>query len=448
MVRLISPGAWCVAGVVSLTFTAGCAAIDSPRRDTLRARLVAPPSRDGELALAGADQRLDPRRLIGAVLARNPGLEAARHAARAALSRVPRATALEDPMLSYSTAPLSLVSGHRMGHAVELSQRLPFPGKLRLAGDLALSEAEGSGHELEALRLELALLASELFADYYLVERSLALNAESAGLLEDLRATLEAQYRAGRGTQQELLGAELGQAELERERLNLETERAVVVARLNGLLHRAPRAPLPPPPEQLAVAPVDAPGPEAITGRPEHQAYHARIRGREAAVALAERAFLPDFEVMTAYNSMWDVPEHRWMVGLGINLPLWREAREAGVEEAEAELDRARSELQRVETELQVAVEEAQRLVEDSHRVLELYEARLLPAARAQVDAARATYGAGQLPLAGLLDAERALRGVTLQEESARAELTRRQARLARAAGRLPSLETAQRSAP
>src|SRR5262245_25661280 len=48
--------------------------------------------------------------LVDAVLARNPGIEAARWAWRAALARYPQETALEDPMLEYGLAPASLGS--------------------------------------------------------------------------------------------------------------------------------------------------------------------------------------------------------------------------------------------------------------------------------------------------------------------------------------------------
>src|SRR4030095_6068217 len=69
--------------------------------------------------------------LIAAVLARNPSIAAARWAWRAALARYPQETALDDPVLGYTLAPASIGSSSvDIGQRVELSQALPFPGKL------------------------------------------------------------------------------------------------------------------------------------------------------------------------------------------------------------------------------------------------------------------------------------------------------------------------------
>src|SRR5262245_2051666 len=58
----------------------------------------------GEDALTGAN--LERAALVRAVLARNPSVEAAREAWRAALARARHDRALPDPMLEYGFAPL------------------------------------------------------------------------------------------------------------------------------------------------------------------------------------------------------------------------------------------------------------------------------------------------------------------------------------------------------
>jgi len=81
----------------------------------------------GEPAALGTT--LERGALIEAVLERNPTLEAARQAWQAALQRVPQATSLDDPMLSYSLAPLSIAADAAgYGHVVRVSQHLPAPG--------------------------------------------------------------------------------------------------------------------------------------------------------------------------------------------------------------------------------------------------------------------------------------------------------------------------------
>jgi outer membrane protein TolC len=67
-----------------------------------------------------------------------------------------------------------------------------------------------------------------------------------------------------------------------------------------------------------------------------------------------------------------------------------------------------------------------------------LYDERLLPAARAQVDAALAGFTSGTNDFPAVVSAERGLRDIELAAYRARAEAWRRQAAIDRAVGRLP----------
>src|SRR5690606_16947670 len=151
---------------------------------------------------------------------------------------------------------------------------------------------------------------------------------------------------------------------------------------MNGLLHREPDAPLPPPPAELPARDlVERESADlirmALDRRPELESQAGRIRAGEAAVDLARREFYPDFTVMGSYNSMWMATEHEWMVGVGVNLPVWRAWRHAAVDEAQARTARARSERERLVDRVRVEVEEAHARAREAHHVVELYRNRL-----------------------------------------------------------------------
>ena len=435
--------------VAGLTACGGGAA--GARQDRMTAELgaleraaAAAPVDDGEQLFAG-EAALDRAALVRATLERNPDLAAARQAWRAALAEASAADSLDDPMLSYAIAPLSVASEDvRLGHEVRLSQRLPWPGKRRLRAEVAVAEAEAARDQLDAVRLELALMASNLFDDYYLVARSLEINERHRALLAQFKESAEAQYVVGRASQQDPIQAEVEIAHLEHDRLSLETRRDILIAQLNGLLHRRPRAPLPPPPAELAPQVVLAPREElervALERRPELEVQAARVRAGQAAGRLARREFWPDLELMGSYSSMWDMPEHQWMVGLGVNLPVFRGRRHAAVEQAAARTAGAERERDRLVDRVRVEVEEAYRRVEEAQHVAELYRDRLVPAARDQVDAAAAGLVSAQNSFLAVIAAERNLREVELRQEMARAELHQRRAALDRAVGRTPGL--------
>ena len=399
----------------------------------------------GDPIAAGEGGRLDRQSLVRAVLARNPSIEAARASWRAALARYPQETAIDDPMLSYSFAPLSIAGDASFGQVIQLSQNLPFPGKRGLRGDVALAEAEAAKGDLETTRLHLALMASKLFDDYYVVARALEINAEHGRLLSDLKKSAEAQYTAGRASQQDPLQAENEIAHLQHEGVVLESERDVVVAQLNGLLHRAPHLPLPPPPAELPTAEspeasVASLEKRALERRPEVEVERARIRAAEARIASAEREYFPDFGLMASYNSMWAMPEHQWMLGASVEIPIQRSRRAAAVDEAEAHLAAARSALARRADEVRVEVASARRRVLEARHVVRLHRDRLLPVARAQVEAARAGFIAGTNDFSTLVQAEKNLRSVELRHRMAQAELFRRLADLSRAIGVPPGI--------
>lgn len=429
--------------VLGVTLLAACepAAMSRYRRslgDASRAQ----PVRFDEDPFAGATV-LERRALVEAVLARNPDIEAARAGWRRSLARVPQQSAFDDPMVSYSIAPLSTAGDAPFGQRIEIEQKLPITSRRSLAAEVAIAEADAARDNTDAVRLRLAAMASTLFDDFYVAERAIEVDAHHRGLLEQMRASAEAQYTAGRASQQDPLQADVELAMIDRERLMHETERKVVVAQINGLLHRDPGASLPSPPKQL-VAPANAKLDErellevALRERPELRGQDARVRRGIAARQLADRVAWPDVGVMASYDSMWDMPEHRWMVGLSVEVPLARGRRTAARDEADAETDEARFMRGRMTDEIRVEVRTAIERVAEARAALALYETRMLPAARSQVDAARAGFIADQNEFQSVIGAERSLRHVTLEIERARADVHRRLAELDRAIGRIP----------
>ncbi|ABF91327.1 cation efflux system protein CusC [Myxococcus xanthus DK 1622] len=388
---------------------------------------------------------LERAELVRQVLARNPSLEAAREAWRASLERYPRETALEDPMLTYEVAPLSITGSVPFGQVVGLSQQLPFPGKRGLRGEMALAEAQAMREDREALRLRLALMASTLFDDLFVVERSLDVTAEHLRLLGQLKKSAEAQYVTGRASQQDPLQAEVELSEVLREQVMFEAERERLRAQLNGLLHRAPQAPLPPLPEAMPAhtaesVPAERLQDEALRLRPELEGLRARLGGGEAAVRLAKRDYYPDVMVMGEYNSMWMDTPHQFMAGVTINIPLDFGKRKAAVREAESGLKRLRREEEQLISDIRVEVEQARSRAEEARRVVALFQERLIPAAKDQVSAARAGFESGKNSFQVLIEAERGLRRVELREQTALADVQRRRAELDKAMGHTPGL--------
>lgn len=405
------------------------------------------PASDGEPILTGPDgRRLDRQALLAAVRERNPDLAAARAAFEAGRARVEEASGLPDLKASYSFAPESTIeSGVRFGQVVQVSQELPWPGTLARRGEQAAALADVAGADLETLSQELTRMASELYDEYRYVDRALAINAEHQELLREFQQVATARYAAGVAPQQAPLAAEVETAHVEHRQVVLTADRSAVVARLNALLHRPATAELPPAPAADGPALPEPPTSDpqelialALRQRPELSAARSTVAAEETGVELARLAGRPDFQPMSSVNTMWMTREHRFMVGLGVSLPVWRERVRAGISAAEAELeaaDRQRTALaDRIGRDVKIAFDR----LEESRHVVSLFGNRLLPAARDQISAARSNFETGQVDFLAVIDAERNLRDVELGLAAARAQHQQRLARLQRAVGLAP----------
>lgn len=437
---------WFVSMLLSVGFAVGGrGALAAPPSD-------APPSADD--GANGADDRaltgpvLERAAFVQAVLRRNQSLESARQAWRAAVARTRQSGVLDDPMIEGGIAPLSIGSSTaRFGWEATVSQHLPWPGKLGLDEAVSRAEADAAKSDFEASRRELALTASLLFDDYFVDIRSIEINAHHVALMRSMQAAATAQYEAGRGSAQDPLQAEFELTHMEHDTLILASQRDVTIAQMNELLHRAPEAPLPPPPADLPMPPapdvadarrLEA---EAVERRPDIVAAREHARAEQARADRGSRESLPDFTVSTSYNSMWDTPEHRWMVGLAFNLPIPNGRRAGAVDEANAMRAQYEADAARMSDAARTQVVVALKRLEESGHVLHLMDQRLLPVARDQVDAARSAFIASQAPFVAVVDAEKNLRGVELDRQMALADYDRRHAELDRALGRMPGLE-------
>ena len=387
---------------------------------------------------------LDRSALVEAVLERNPEIDTARQVLRAVLEEQPVAGALDDPYLSYSLAPLSVGGDASFGNVLSVSQRFPYPGKLSLQERMVEAQAEAARQDIETVRLDLALAASDLYSDYYFVHRAIEINREHIELLDRFKRIATSRYAAGLAMQQDPIQAEVELAHLEHRGVVLESQREVAVARINTLLHRPPSARVPEPPQRLPLPPSlpgespEALGAAALRDRPELRAQDSTIRTWEVERELKRKELRPDFEATTSWNSMWNTTEHRWMIGASINLPVQRKRVRASIARAEAGQAAARSERLRLEDEIQAEAYEAHVLLRESFHVVELYRARLIPAAADQVQAALSGFETGSNSFLAVIEAERNQRTAELGYQQAVAELHQRAARLDRAVGRMP----------
>jgi outer membrane protein, heavy metal efflux system len=386
---------------------------------------------------------LTEEKLVQDVLASNPTIAQMHAASAAAAARCPQVLSLDDPTLSVGVAPASFGSSSvDAGYRIEVAQKLDLFGKRDLRGQAAVASASAAESDAENARTQLVETARLVFCDYYLVERAIEVNNESLQMLQTFRTDAEARYKADKVPHQDVLQADVEIGRQQERNLILARQRQSAIARLNALLNRAPDAGLPPPPRVLVrgdrVPPVDHLRQLAISRRPDLHALQERAQAAEANVCLARKEFLPDVEVAAAYDTIVGNGPLRDLapqVGLRVNLPFGQAKRHAMVAEAQAQATALQAELAALTTKVNFDVQEAFNEMGESAKVLSLYERTVLPAARANVQAAESAYGVGKASFMSLLDAQRNVVHILERYHEATADYYRRRAKLEHAVG-------------
>lgn len=367
------------------------------------------------------------------VLEANPGLAAMEAAAEAAAFGIEPAGSLDDPMLTYGAAPLTARANRGLNQRVDISQKIPWPGTLAARESAARFEAVAAGRDVDSLRLQLIAQAKSAYAEWRFIDSALDIHYATQALLDELLATAQTRYAAGRALKQDVLQAEVERTDLDNRLLRLLRQRATVQARINALLNRAPDAQLPPAaPITLQPAPpaLEALKPLALAQHPELSRLDAEISASESRVTLAEKAFYPSFQVGVGYNSLWDETDKRPFFGVSVNVPFDRSKRRSELDQARAEMRRTQLSLSQRRAELLAALATARAEVVEAQSSVTLYQDELAPLAAEYLEAAIADYQSGAGAFLNVITAEQRKLETDLELARARADYVRRLAEL------------------
>jgi cobalt-zinc-cadmium efflux system outer membrane protein len=334
----------------------------------------------------------------------NPQIQAARQGWKAAQQVPSQVSTLPDPQFQLqqvnvgSPRPFAGYTNSDFAYfGLGVSQDLPYPGKLRLRGEIAKRDAEVSQQQFESVRRSVLAEVKATYFQLAYLSKTLGILESDGELLEQTEKAADARYRSGMGTQQDLLRAQLEQTKLLREITMHHLEVAKIQAQLKELLNRS-QSSADIEPADLSETALPYTYDELLAAtkaqNPQIAGAEKMIERQQLQVDLAHKDFYPDFNV----QSMWqrtDPAQFRayYMFSVGVRLPIYRGRKQRPeLAQAEAELSRSHSELevqsQQAASELKVQYETAQKTAE----LLKIYKEGLLPQARAGFQAGIAAY--------------------------------------------------------
>lgn len=400
----------------------------------------APPARAaGRTVPPAAALRLSD--LLRELRERSPAIAAARARAGAAAAVPARVRALDDPTLSWEAwdTPDVVRVDRAENNIFKLSQRLPFPGKRRLAGVIAEREADMARIDAVSAELDAETMLKEAFVDLWQAHENARVFAREKEIVERFARTAEQRYATGGIPQADVLRA---QVELSHALNRIRTgDLAIAQARVrvNALLSRDPASPLGEP-ESLGHPRLGWTADElvdlALDERPELRARTAAVERERAGVALAEREFYPDFEVSVSRFVNLERPDGFGAMA-GITLPFVQPGkRRAAVAEGNARLAAAQADRRALEDRIRGEVRRLFLAASTASLQHDVFLDTHIPQAEQALRVTEAAYAAGSVDLMAFLDAVRAIEEAHLEHIAAQAEFATTWADIERAVGR------------
>ncbi|MDC8447600.1 MAG: TolC family protein, partial [Nitrospira sp.] len=269
--------------------------------------------------------------------------------------------------------------------------------------------------------------------DLFLAHKTIQIHHEQVELLRQFVEITNAKFRIGKGSQADVLKAQVELSVLHQQLPVLEQRRETAAALLNTLLDRDPLSPLGTP-QEPSLTPIDTTIDDlhrlALNARPELKAAELAVLHSEQTRALAQRQYYPDFNVaFQRFQNFQANDGFGAYVAMTIPFAFWTKPKyDAGVQEATASVAAAHAQWHTLENLTRFQVNDLLAKVRASEQVARLYHTTILPQAVQNLEAARAGYRVGKGGFLDLIDTQRAWRG--FQHEYYRA-LVEREQRLA-----------------
>ncbi len=380
-------------------------------------------------------------RLTTQAIAANPSMDASRAMARAATARVRPAGALPDPMLSAGVMNLTLPRfGFRESDFtevdVELSQEFPWPGTLGARTAAARAQARGSQAVVAVRRREVVMRTAEVYyrLRYVVTARSTLIRQRQ--LLATGVDISTIRYASTTAPQSDPLQARVALARLDTEEAELEAQEAQLRAQLKALRNitgpdSVPVEPIRPEqvPSGLHLVSGPATGESADSVGPDSLAEHPRLTARRAEIEAAEHTVRverlgahPDFTIMTRYGAR-PLGADFFSAFVGIRVPLYAGRKQLQLADAaRAEAVAARARLAEEQAALAEEIRTLRARIRSGATRLRLLADRVVPSAKATVDATLRNYRVGQVQFLTVLATEDALYRAELDAAEVAAE--------------------------
>lgn len=344
-------------------------------------------------------------------LVKNPALQSARQMADSQHHKVSAAAVPPDPSVSVgwsgSIVPFRTQADDPASfRSISVSQQIPYPGKLKLRGEIAQKELDASQIEVEALRREIVSEVKTAYFDYFYFDKAIQITKKNKDLLEKLSKISEARYRVAKAMQQDVLRSQVEITMLLQKLTTLEQQKATAQARLNTLFDRSPESPLPPASEVESASLVSSIE-ELYTQAEQNDTSLLRqqqlIEKSKLALKLAQKEHLPDLTVGYMYQQRPDMADMHGFT-FSVNVPIFRKNKQQqGVMQAAEELSASEKSKSGLLNDVRFQIKQQYLAAKAAQDLANLYAKAVIPQTSLTLESSMAAYQVGNLDFQSMI---------------------------------------------
>ncbi|MFZ5453344.1 MAG: TolC family protein [Thermodesulfobacteriota bacterium] len=359
----------------------------------------------------------DLQTLIQEALQANPEVKQRSRLKAAAQEAVRPAGTLDDPKLYVNIVNLpvdtwSFAQEPMTQKQFGVSQKIPFPGKLRLRSEVAAEQAKSEGFVYQDKRNEIRAMVIQKYWGLALTYAGYDITQQNKKFWEQVVQVAETRYGVGMGRQAEVLQAQVELGNYLNRLLQWRQRQESEQANLNALRSKPPQTPIPKP-QSLRSTPFNLKLEQLLAqarSRPQLQAIKTLIAKQEKAVDLARKDYFPDVTigVMYGFRETLDPPANKpqadfFSTTFMFDLPVWHSSKiKPKIREQVNRKGAAREAYLAAWDKEAAAIKDRYAKLERLSHQITLYEKGIIPQARQAAATSLADYSVGRLDFARL----------------------------------------------
>jgi len=341
--------------------------------------------------------------LIDEAMKSNPEIKATEAKLAASEYRIPQAKSLPDPFIetNYQSDGYKPNLDKLMSWImVNAGQTFPFPGKLKLRGEIAKTNSEKIKAELADLKLKTVFKVRDLYYDLFLSYKNLDILDNKIDLLNKIESAALSRYSTGMGEQQDVLLAQTEKYSLlaseEKWKQNIKSNEAVLNSVLGQEDNSSPKMPEEPPLNAFLYSANDLIK-FAYANSPDLSAKIIIVKENDLKSKLTKKDYYPDFTVKGGISFRGGGFDDMWNISSSLNIPVYYKSKQRNaVLEAEAATKESIHNLESTKLGIVSSIRDNYSIISAADNLMRIYKGGLIPKTTQDFELALTGYVTGK----------------------------------------------------